>query len=73
MSNTKKTTARQPKGRATTERLPVTDANARLLAGYAGCDVRTAKKFLEGGYIRTASVRERLEAAEQRARNEAKP
>lgn len=47
--------------------LPVTEANARLIAGLANADVRTARRFLEGETIKSKALRERLAAAVQEA------
>lgn len=39
---------------------------ALLVAGFAGCNERTARRFLEGALIKGAVLRERLEAARAR-------
>ena len=37
-----------------------------VVAGFAGCNERTARRFLEGAWIKGAALRERLEAARAR-------
>lgn len=50
-----------------TKRGPVTEQQVRLVAAFAGADVRTVRKFLEGGEVRGAALRERLEKAVKQA------
>lgn len=45
----------------------VTEQQVRLVAAFAGADVRTVRKFLEGGIVRGAALRERLERAVKQA------
>jgi hypothetical protein len=39
---------------------------ALLVAGFAGCNERTARRFLTGSFVKGAVLRERLEAARSR-------
>lgn len=49
------------------KRGPVTEQRVRLVAAFAGADARTVRKFLEGGIVRGAALRERLERAVKQA------
>ena len=46
---------------------PVTEQRVRLVAAFAGADARTVRKYLEGGEVRGAALRERLEKAVKQA------
>lgn len=48
--------------------LPPTEANARAVAGLSQCDVRTARRYLEGEPIKGAALRERLALAANKVR-----
>lgn len=50
-----------------TKKVQVTEQQVRLVAAFAGADVRTVRKFLEGGEVRGAALRERLEKAVKQA------
>jgi hypothetical protein len=57
-------------GRARKDQTPapvITDAFVRLVAALAQADVRTARRFLEGGDVRGSALVERLTAAKKRA------
>jgi len=48
--------------------LPPTEANARAVAGLSQCDVRTARRYLEGKAVKGAALRERLVLAANKVR-----
>lgn len=50
--------------------LPPTEANAKLVAGFSGADVRTARRYLAGEQVKGAGLREKLAAAVERAKRE---
>lgn len=50
--------------------LPATEANARLVAGFAGADVRTARRYLNGEPVKGEALKERLAEAVKRAKRE---